>query len=347
MSLKRELDHNKEAVTKRSKISLLENQCNPSFRDKRMTPEEKSISVNSEIKTILELYPFMCYVEGCNYKATSEEDITNHNKSVHRPKGLYECSECGQEFKKKKKLKEHSKKHTGINPFHCDDPSCFKMFPTKKAMMKHFRLTHEEPLHKCLHCEKPFRKLNELRKHVNRFHAGIVCWNPHVGTGQICREWFQTTKELTAHVKKMDPRKLAPEDSLCIACWHVYQNSLMPRHDCVDVCIQNDDYCGIFKYQDKITGGWVARVKQWATTFYLGRFKTAKEAAIAYDKQAMVLFGKGAKLNFQPGSHQSTQLKDIIQAEESTRNNTTAHRDPWNLDNVLNNLMEVEGKVTR
>ncbi len=53
---------------------------------------------------------------------------------------------------------------------------------------------------------------------------------------------------------------------------------------------------------------WVANIKFHRQTIYIGCFPIEKEAALAYDKKALELFGDKARLNFPPGGRDEDQL---------------------------------------
>ncbi len=55
-------------------------------------------------------------------------------------------------------------------------------------------------------------------------------------------------------------------------------------------------YKGVCWLKDK--GLWRASIKQHYRKFYLGQFQTEEEAARAYDRKALELFGPHARLNF-------------------------------------------------
>ncbi len=65
---------------------------------------------------------------------------------------------------------------------------------------------------------------------------------------------------------------------------------------------KSSTYIGVSWY--KSANAWKAQIHSQGTDFYLGRFETEVEAALAYDAKCLEIRGKKAKLNFStiPGS---------------------------------------------
>ena len=103
----------------------------------------------------------------------------------------FKCETCGNEFKRKKHLKEHTKTHTGVKkPFECQ--VCGKTFARRSRQIDHTRIhTGEKPL-KCKVCGKAFRTLNNLNTH-KRIHTAEkpfecnVCGKTFTQRSSLCR----------------------------------------------------------------------------------------------------------------------------------------------------------------
>jgi len=86
-------------------------------------------------------YPYQCTVEGCTIICYKKSKLDSHHKRVHLKLMEYECSACGEEFKTKKNLDEHSSKIHGTESFTC--PVCDKEFYSLRTFKAH-ELTHSK-----------------------------------------------------------------------------------------------------------------------------------------------------------------------------------------------------------
>lgn len=77
-----------------------------------------------------------------------------------------------------------------------------------------------------------------------------------------------------------------------------------PNQNCANCSIRSDNktgYFGVYKRRNK----WRAGISKNRRLIWLGTFKTAKEAALAYDESAKVLHGDFATLNFKNQTSQT------------------------------------------
>lgn len=63
-----------------------------------------------------------------------------------------------------------------------------------------------------------------------------------------------------------------------------------------NICTKKELYRGVYRISKN--GGWYAGIRKKGKFYYLGKFDTAKEAAIKRDKFAKIMFGEFARLNF-------------------------------------------------
>jgi hypothetical protein len=86
---------------------------------------------------------------------------------------------------------------------------------------------------------------------------------------------------------------------------HIDGNPLNNQRNNLRICTHhqnclNNRGCGKNRYKGvyKIKNTIYSRIQYNGIDRYLGSFKTEEEAAMAYDKEALVLFGEFANLNF-------------------------------------------------
>lgn len=131
----------------------------------------------------------------------AEEDelpkpISKRPHSTH----TYPCPECSMVFNNHRRLASHVIRHAGNRPFICRN-NCEKGFPTsmgrrrherrcgkevyqcnlcedkldsRRGLYDHYNLVHPgEPKHPCSHCDKRFKKKEQLQRHESRIHSGV------------------------------------------------------------------------------------------------------------------------------------------------------------------------------
>jgi hypothetical protein len=74
-------------------------------------------------------------------------------------------------------------------------------------------------------------------------------------------------------------------------------------------CITPSKYKGVT--WDKRNKNWVARIRKDKKTYNLGRFEIEREAAYAYNKAALELFGEFALVN-EIGDYEATPIEDLV-----------------------------------
>jgi len=92
---------------------------------------------------------------------------------------------------------------------------------------------------------------------------------------------------------------------------HVNGDGLDNRKTNLRLCSQGQNICGVRKKTNrsgfvgvscvKSTGKFIAQISKEGKCWHLGTFKTAREAAVAYDQVAQQLYGSFARLNLARG----------------------------------------------
>ena len=104
----------------------------------------------------------------CEDSFTTKQLRMAHYSTKHPNEDLFTCTTCGQGFKTKTKLFNHSQSHKDLL-FECE--VCSKSFKRRDSFKEH-QLIHFGPRYKCPHCPKEFVQKSNLRRHV-RIHLGI------------------------------------------------------------------------------------------------------------------------------------------------------------------------------
>lgn len=98
----------------------------------------------------------------------------------------YSCDTCRKQFRDKNLLKSHIVVHIEEKRFKC--PRCPKSFSLKYAFDNHMVVEHSEVKrpHSCDKCDKTYRWLSDLKKHIRAEHLGMPpCSCFYCGRGKI------------------------------------------------------------------------------------------------------------------------------------------------------------------
>ncbi|XP_055851264.1 zinc finger protein 91-like [Episyrphus balteatus] len=110
-----------------------------------------------------------CPEEGCGEAFRCASLLMRHSltHSGHKP---YKCDKCGKGFMRPDYLTKHLKAHLNnpkFRPFKCNHPDCTKRFVKNDELVSHMQThTQSNKLHKCEKCNKTFRRINFLNKHM-------------------------------------------------------------------------------------------------------------------------------------------------------------------------------------
>lgn len=112
---------------------------------------------------------FKCPVEGCNQSFSTDSNMKRHLKRCHDEVRTYDCPECGEQFRRKMKLKIHLVLHTGEFAHKCQE--CGEGFTNFKRYRHHKTVAHTLDGKKCEECDRMFEKWSDFVAHRKEVHA--------------------------------------------------------------------------------------------------------------------------------------------------------------------------------
>lgn len=149
--------------------------------------------------------PYVCPI--CLHGLSNPRSFRVHI-SNHSDKKPYKCASCSRSYLFLVELEQHMRRHTGERPYSCE--TCGSGFMRMSSLQSHLRLhrglkSRDMPLDKhfrCQHCEKPFRRMCEVKKHINAVHLGL---RPYVC--EMCTASFTTKEGLQRHFRNHSGEK--------------------------------------------------------------------------------------------------------------------------------------------
>ncbi|XP_077501534.1 uncharacterized protein LOC144112610 [Amblyomma americanum] len=89
-----------------------------------------------------------------NHSVPSTSTSVNTHRDKPTGKQIYQCTHCGNVFKKRSYLVQHIRTHTGDRPYHCSD--CDSTFAYKDSLVRHLRTHTGDRPYRCDHCDSKF-----------------------------------------------------------------------------------------------------------------------------------------------------------------------------------------------
>ncbi|TMW44607.1 hypothetical protein DOY81_010310 [Sarcophaga bullata] len=110
-----------------------------------------------------------CTIDVLSSSTSEKSDFYKNNENGYgtNVECLFTCDTCQNEFHSKKDYIAHIKEH-GSQRFQCIQ--CCKLFPTRYRLRRHEEVHSETLIHQCVHCERGYRVLHNLHRHIRSVH---------------------------------------------------------------------------------------------------------------------------------------------------------------------------------
>ncbi|KAM7350818.1 uncharacterized protein ACRADG_009262 [Cochliomyia hominivorax] len=124
--------------------------------------------------------------------------IKEHLDIIEKP--TFPCDECGTILSSRVNLNKHKAAYhnDGTTVYVCS--ICGKVAPNERALLYHRNYVHVmEPIHKCPHCDKAFKRAKNLTEHIATHTGEDLYQCPH------CPKTFKINAKYHEHRKKAHP----------------------------------------------------------------------------------------------------------------------------------------------
>nr|XP_029711296.1 zinc finger protein 433-like [Aedes albopictus] len=125
------------------------------------------------------------------------QHVSGHNM----PADKYKCKICGDIFKTRNGLKQHTLQHTGERPYKC--PHCPATFALLAGLNCHSFTHTDEKTQECPICGKQFKRQTELKQHLNHTHhkqKPFACF--------FCPKRYPRKDRRKQHMLQVHPKEL-------------------------------------------------------------------------------------------------------------------------------------------
>ena len=116
---------------------------------------------------------FQCLT--CSKVFINQSDLVKHSQAHEKDSSSFKCNigDCGKEFKYKKNLNVHIKKHNNPLPFLCSH--CGKTLSSQHTLDDHISKVHEgiKSVFMCKFCSKCFNVKSNLSRHMRTCHSSL------------------------------------------------------------------------------------------------------------------------------------------------------------------------------
>ncbi|XP_065072992.1 oocyte zinc finger protein XlCOF6-like [Ochlerotatus camptorhynchus] len=149
------------------------------------------------------------------------------------------CETCGESFMFQRKLRYHVRQKHASNKPTCK--ICGNTFTTQATLYRHMLVHTNEKPYVCSNCDASFRRLFDLKNHVQKVHEGK---NPHVCAE--CNKEFKSYEGLYHHKRNVHLKTAKPksqQDQLkCMLCDEIHWNTTSDLQQHISISHADESY---------------------------------------------------------------------------------------------------------
>ena len=175
----------------------------------------------------------------CDYKSSSEAEITNHVEHFHPdksvdPNQMTQCKECQYKTDSKNQMETHMNARHSKEPKPVKCPMCNYKNNSGSKVTKHVEEQHPEK-HECDICKKSFTSEDNLKTHTTDKHkqqtANNVDWGLIVGDSHIKSVNTRRLEKACRGKRLRNPASTKPKEGSAYTTTRYWPNARFPENN--------------------------------------------------------------------------------------------------------------------